>query len=121
MSLTYEDVRTVLAVIDGHGGGTTRFTQGELSVVVQAGSDSAPATVSLQTGEAVRALAVGRFHHDAAETGSPLASDTVLGTIRAVGRETAVTAGMDGNFEGYAVADGEFVEYGQVVATVVVA
>ncbi len=117
MSLTFEDVRTVLAVLDGHAGGVTRFSQGDLSVVIQAGVESAAADLAPAPGRAVRAPAVGRFQPATVDPGTAMRDDTVIGIVQSVGREMTVTAGATGTLTGFAVKPGDFVEYGQLLAT----
>jgi biotin carboxyl carrier protein len=91
-----------------------------LSVIVQAGPDSGSAAVSTATrpGHVVRAPAVGRFHPQSRRTGEAVGAETIIGAIRSVGRETAVAAGIDGSLQEFSVTAGDFVEYGQPLATV---
>ena len=86
-------------------------------MVIQAGVESAAADLAPAPGRAVRAPAVGRFQPATVDPGTAMRDDTVIGIVQSVGREMTVTAGATGTLTGFAVKPGDFVEYGQLLAT----
>ena len=86
-------------------------------MVVQAGLEPAAADLTTRPGRTVRAPAVGRFQPETIEAGTAMRDDTVIGVVRSVGRDVTVTAGADGTLTGFAAKPGDFVEYGQPLAT----
>jgi biotin carboxyl carrier protein len=125
MSITYQDVRIVLALIDGQDRGTARFEQDDLALTVQVGADAErPHELAHSRLHAVRSPGVGVFQRlqvgaaDAPKSGARVGNDTVIATILSVGRETPVVAGADGWLSEFAVKEGDFVEYGQTLTTI---
>jgi biotin carboxyl carrier protein len=112
MSLSYGDVRAVLALIDGHTQGTAHFVDGDLSVTVRARQPGAA--------RVVRSPAVGRLRipAEAIALGGRVEAGTVLATVHSAGRDTPVKAEVGGNLETLCAEDGDFVEYGQALAII---
>ncbi len=126
MPLSYGDVRTVLALIDGHTQGTAHFVDGDLSVTVRArqpGPDTGAGPVA-GAARVVRSPAVGRLRipaptaTEAIALGGRVEADTVLATVLAPGRDTPVKAEVGGILEALCAEDGDFVEYGQALAMI---
>ena len=125
-SLSFRDVRTVLALADGQAIGTVRFEQGDLAVTVECGPQGEPArAVPAARGVVpVPSPAVGTFHRspgsrgDAPAPGAEVGEATLLGLVRTDGRETPVAAGVAGSLVAFSVEDGDFVEYGQSLAEI---
>ncbi len=114
MTLSYGDVRTVLALIDGHTEGTAHFVDGDLSVTVRAWQPDAGSA------RVVRSPAVGRLRipAEAIALGGRVEAGTVLATVRSAGRDTPVKAEFGGIVEAFCAEDGDFVEYGQALAMI---
>ena len=114
MSLSFGDVRAVLALIDGHTKGTAHFVDGDLSVTVRAWQPDAGAA------RVVRSPAVGRLRipAEAIALGGRVEAGTVLATVHSAGRDTPVKAEVGGNLEALCAEYGDFVEYGQALAII---
>ncbi len=124
MSISHRDVRTVLAMIDGHTQGTAHYVDGDLSVTVRARQPGPDIHADLlaEPGRTVGAPAVGRLSitscSNPVQPGTHVDEDTELAVIHSAGRETSVIAGTAGILQQFHAADGDFVEYGQHVASV---
>ena len=116
MTLSYADVRAVLALIDGHTQGSAHFVDGDLSVTVRA-RQPGPAAGAARV---MRSPAVGRLRilTDATALGSRVEAGTVLATVCSAGRDTLVKAMVGGTVEALCAEDGDFVEYGQALAMI---
>jgi biotin carboxyl carrier protein len=66
----------------------------------------------------VPAPAVGRFRRADAAAGAAVEEGAVIGTVRSGRRDTPVLAPFGGTVGGFAAEDGDFVEFGQPVATI---
>lgn len=116
--MTYRDVATVLALLDGWGRGRVHFRDGDLEVdafVVESAGTPAPArTLSISS------PSVGLFHAARAGrvAGEPIEAGTIVGHVVALDRSTPVTSDAAGRLVEVLVGDGEFVEYGQPVAVI---
>lgn len=126
--LTYRDVRMVLALLDNWARGAIHFSDGELVIDAVVGGAhplraSAPADFGAHV---VRAPSVGEFHQESSglrksgRRGIRVGAGTLIGVIRALGRSTPVTAGTSGHFVEFLADNGQFVEYGQPLAKILV-
>lgn len=105
-SLTYRDVRTILALLDCWGTGRIHFRSGDLAVDAITARDEAATTV-------VPSPAVGVFTcNGAAEQ---------IGTVDAPLRSTPVPVPANARVLSVLVPSGQFVEYGQPLAVVTAA
>ena len=116
--LTYRDVKTILALLDGWGRGRIRFRDGAFAVdacVVEPGG-IAPSARRLD----VPSPSVGVFRaaRPGVRAGEPVGEGMVIGHIVTPGRSTPVTVGIAGRLLEILPEDGEFVEYGQSVAVI---
>ena len=116
--LTYRDVRTVLALLDGWGRGRIHFSDGELEVgAYVTGSDAGSASVRRLS---VPSPSIGLFRTArlASMAGEPPGEGTIIGHVDAAGCSTPVTIGATCRVVDLLVVDGEFVEYGQPLAVI---
>lgn len=116
--LTYRDVRTVLALLDGWGLGRVRFKDRELEVdacVIE--TEGIPAAARRLT---VSSPSIGLFRaaRPGSVAGGPVEAGTIIGHVAAPGRSTAVTIDAAGRLVEVLVREGEFVEYGQPLAVI---
>ena len=116
--MTYRDVATVLALLDGWPRGRIHFRDGELEVdafVVESAGTPAPARML-----SISSPCVGLFHAARAGrvAGEPIEEGTIVGHVVALGRSTPVTSDAAGRLVEVLVGDGEFVEYGQPLAVI---
>jgi len=115
--LTYRDVRTVLALLDGWGRGRVHYSDGALEVdawVVEA--EDAPAPARRRN---LSSPSVGVFRTAGpAAAGGTVEKGATLGHVVTPGASTPVTAGATGQLVEVLVADGDFVEYGQPLAVI---
>ena len=116
--LTYRDVRTVLALLDGWGLGRVHFKDGDLEVdacVIE--SEAIPATARRLT---VSSPSIGLFSaaRPGSVAGGPVEAGTILGHVAAPGRTTPVTIDAAGRLVEVLVGEGDFVEYGQPLAVI---
>ena len=114
--LTYRDVKTILALLDGWGRGRVHFRDGDFEVdaCVVEPTGVAPLVRRLD----VPSPGVGVFRAAVAEVrvGEPVGEGMVIGHIVTPGGSTAVTIGDGGRVLEICPEDGEFVEYGQSIA-----
>ena len=114
--LTYRDVKTILALLDGWGRGRVRFRDGDFEVdaCVVEPTGVAPLVRRLD----VPSPGVGVFRAAVAEVrvGEPVGEGMVIGHIVTPGGSTPVTIGDGGRVLEICPEDGEFVEYGQSIA-----
>jgi biotin carboxyl carrier protein len=105
-ALTYRDVRTILALLDGWGAGRIHFRSGDLVVDAITARKEAATTV-------IPSPAVGVFTQggDAAE----------IGTIDAPLKSTPVIVPANARLVSMLVSSGQFVEYGQPLVVVTTA
>jgi len=102
-SLTYHDVRTILALLDGWAVGRIHFRHGSLVVdAITARKEPAISVIS--------SPAVGIFTHAVA--------DHDLGTVDAPLRSTPVAMPSNARLVSVLAPNGQFVEYGQPLAVV---
>lgn len=104
--LTYREVRTILALLDGWGTGRIHFRRGDLVVDAIAARSDAVSTV-------ISSPAVGVFTHGSAEDR--------IGSIDAPLKSTPVVVPADARVLSLLVPNGQFVEYGQPLAVVAAA
>lgn len=110
-SLTYKDVRTILALLDGWRSGSVHFQAGPL--VVDAVTGDADSTVE----HLIASPAVGRFVADS-NLSDMLVAGSRIGQIDAPRRSTPVTLPEGGRIASVLVSPDEFVEYGQPLVLV---
>jgi len=108
-SLTYKDVRTILALLDGWRSGSVHFQAGALTVDAVTGD--ADSTVE----HVIASPAVGRFVPDS-NLSEVLSAGSRIGKIEAPRRSTPVTLADGGRVAALLVSTEEFVEYGQPLA-----
>ena len=116
--LTYRDVRTVLALLDGWGLGRVRFTDGELEVdacVIETEGIPAPARRLTVSSPSIGLFCAAR---PGSVAGGPVEAGTIIGHVAAPGRSTPVTIDAAGRLVEVLVREGEFVEYGQPLAVI---
>ncbi len=102
-ALTYRDVRTILALLDGWGAGRIHFRSGDLVVdAITAREDAVTAVIPSP------AIGVFTRKHDLQE----------LGTVDAPLKSTRVTIPANTRVLSVLVENGQFVEYGQPLAVV---
>jgi len=117
-NLTYRDVGTVLALLDGWGRGRVHFKDGEFEVdacVIETEGISAPErrlNVSSPSVGLFRAARLGSV------AGGPVGEGMIIGHVVTPGRSTPVTTDAAGRLVEVLVEDGAFVEYGQPVAVI---
>ena len=116
--LTYRDVKTILALLDGWGRGRVHFRDGDFEVdaCVVEPSGAAPSVRRLD----VPSPGVGVFRAAVAEVrvGETVGEGMVIGHIVTPDDSTPVTAGVAGRLLEFLSEDGDFVEYGQSVAVI---
>ncbi|MGH7659867.1 MAG: hypothetical protein ACRENA_02975 [Vulcanimicrobiaceae bacterium] len=102
-ALTYRDVRTILALLDGWGTGRIHFRSGDLVVdAITARREDATAVI--------HSPAVGIFKQsDGAEQ---------IGAVEAPLKSTPVVAAANSRLLSVLVPNGQFVEYGQPLVVV---
>lgn len=108
-SLTYKDVRTILALLDGWRSGSIHFEAGALSI------DAVLGDADLTVEHVVASPAVGTFIADS-NLSDVLSAGSRIGRIDAPRRSTPVTIPEGGRVASLLVAPAEFVEYGQPLA-----
>lgn len=116
--LTYRDVATVLALLDGWGRGRIHFRNGEFEVdAFVAETSGTPASARTLN---ISSPSVGLFRAALVGTvaGETIGEGTIIGHVVALGRSTPVTSEAAGRLVEVLVGDGEFVEYGQPVAVI---
>jgi multidrug efflux pump subunit AcrA (membrane-fusion protein) len=102
-ALTYRDVRTILALLDGWGTGRIHFRSGDLIVdAITAREDAATAVIP--------SPAVGVFTQKHDREG--------VGTVDAPLKSTPVGVPANTRVLSLLVEDGQFVQYGQPLAVV---
>ena len=116
--LTYRDVKTILALLDGWGRGRVHFRDGDFEVdaCVVEPTGVAPLVRRLD----VPSPGVGVFRTAGQEirAGEPVREGIVIGHIVTPDDSTPVTAGVAGRLLEFLSEDGDFVEYGQSVAVI---
>lgn len=105
-ALTYRDVRTILALLDGWGAGRIHFRSGDLVLDAIVARDDAATTV-------IPSPAVGIFTHGGAAE--------QVGTIDAPLKSTPVIVPANARLVSVLVSSGQFVEYGQPLVVVTAA
>jgi acetyl-CoA carboxylase biotin carboxyl carrier protein len=120
VSLSDDDVREILRIIDESDLEELRVETGELSLhVVRAAAPVPPTERAPASADAIEAPMLGTFYRAPApgeppfvEVGSTVEPDTIVGIIEVMKMMNSVHAGVAGTIAEICVANGEAVEYG---------
>ena len=116
--LTYRDVRTILALLDGWGRGRVHFRDRGFEVDACVVEPRGIAASVRRLDVPSPGVGVFRVAVPGVRVGESVGEGMVIGHIVTPGRSTPVTVGVAGRLLEVLSDDGGFVEYGQSVAVV---